>query len=244
MCKNCNFLFILNPIPPEILYENYFTISEWKFQPHTQRLTDLMMHISGMDENSKILEIGSNDGKFLLELITLGVKNVKGIEPETDAYNISIGKNLNVEKGFFPTKSIHEKDYDIIVFRQVLEHIIKLDEFLLGVHESLKDNGTVVIEIPDTSLNLEQLDYALWEEHVNYFTLNTLKNLLGRHNFEIIHHERTLFSGVALTVFAKKARKKIIVTPSEYERTLIDYYKDKFFTLKSLLHDFLNNQKI
>ena len=48
------------------------------------------------------------------------------------------------------------------------------------------------------------LDYSLWEEHINYFTLNTLKTLLKKHSFEIIHYETTLYSGKALTVFCKK----------------------------------------
>ena len=62
----------------------------------------------------------------------------------------------------------------------------------------------LVIEVPDSDFNLTYFDYALWEEHVNYFTLRSLSNLLAKHAFTVVHYETTLFSGKALTVFCKK----------------------------------------
>jgi 2-polyprenyl-3-methyl-5-hydroxy-6-metoxy-1,4-benzoquinol methylase len=243
LCENCNFLSLLEPIKPSVLYENYFTFSDWKFQPHTKRLIEIMSQILGMNKDTELLDIGCNDGKFLKELNGLGINNVRGIEPSTDAYNISISKKLNVEKGFFPTTSLKKNEYDIIVFRQVLEHIIDLDLFLSNVNKALKDKGSIVIEIPDTSWNLECLDYSLWEEHVNYFTINTLKNLLSKHQFEIIHYERTLFSGVALTVFAQKAQKKLSFNISIDERNKINNYKNKFNKLKTYFHESFDKEE-
>ena len=242
LCESCNFLSLLKPIDPTILYENYFTVSDWKFQPHTMRLIEIMSQILGMNKDTNLLEIGSNDGKFLKELIDFGIKDVRGIEPTTDAYNISVSKNLNIEKGFFPTTSFKKDEYDIIVFRQVLEHIFDLDLFLSNVYKALKFNGSIVIEIPDTSWNLECLDYSLWEEHVNYFTFNTLQKLLAKYQFEIIHYERTLFSGVALTVFAQKSEKRINIKVSDDEKIKINMFKNKFNQLKISLHEYLNDK--
>lgn len=149
-----------------------------------------------------------------------------------------------MQKIAFSQHQIQKKnEYDIIVFRQVLEHIIDLDTFVFGVKEALKNDGSIVIEIPDTSWNLEKLDYALWEEHVNYFTLNTLSRLLAKHGIEIFHYERTLFSGVALTVFAKKTSQKITVNKCVDEENQIKSFKLKFKKLKKELLNFLNSQE-
>ena len=47
-------------------------------------------------------------------------------------------------------------------------------------------------------------DYALWEEHVNYFTPETLGAFLRAHSFELIDSYVSPFSGVCLTVIARK----------------------------------------
>ncbi|EMN97180.1 hypothetical protein LEP1GSC110_0051 [Leptospira interrogans serovar Medanensis str. UT053] len=52
-----------------------------------------------------------------------------------------------------------------------------MEDFISGINYVLKDDGALVVEIPDSDWNLEYLDYTLWEEHVNYFTIESLINL-------------------------------------------------------------------
>jgi Methylase involved in ubiquinone/menaquinone biosynthesis len=196
-CPNCDFLYLNNPISRNILYKDYFTVSSWKNQPHVSRLIDLMKHLANLNDKTSVLDVGCNDGSFLKLLFEKGVKNVKGIEPADDAYNIAIKNDFKVEQGFFgaSNKNIvyEENKYDLLITRHVLEHIIDLDDFLSGINIVLKNSGTLVIEIPDTSMNLQYFDYALWEEHVNYFTLSSLKELLSKFDLEIFHYEITYF---------------------------------------------------
>ena len=211
-CTNCSFLQLLQPISEEVLYENYFSISSWKNQPHVDRLIDVIESITGIDKHSSVLEIGCNDGSFIETLNKHGIVDCTGIEPSRDAYDLAISKGIKVHNKFFSIKNcateLKERHYDIIICRHVLEHIANLYEFLEAVEHYLDDQGTVVIEIPDSSFNLEYMDYALWEEHVNYFTLHTIQNLLSKHGFVIVHHETTLFSGRALMIFAQKQVKQ------------------------------------
>ncbi len=64
-CVDCGFIQIENSIDPNILYENYFTVSGWKSQPHVPRLVEVMESIFCLRESDKILEIGCNDGVSL-----------------------------------------------------------------------------------------------------------------------------------------------------------------------------------
>jgi hypothetical protein len=45
-----------NPINPEILYKNYFTVSGWKNQPHVPRLVEVMEMIFQLNKSETILE--------------------------------------------------------------------------------------------------------------------------------------------------------------------------------------------
>ena len=216
-CKICGFIQLVDPIPANILYENYFTVSGWKNNPHIPRLVEVIENISSIRKSSSILDVGCNDGSFLYYLKSKGYLKLKGIEPAKDAYSLAISKGFDVENTFLTESIAHSKfgagSYDLITTRQVLEHITNLDDFMRSLYYLLSQDGTLVIEIPDSSWNLEFLDYALWEEHVNYFTLNTLRQLLEKQGFTILHYEITLFSGRALTVFCQKNNEKFVNAP-------------------------------
>ena len=158
VCSSCGFLQLTDCIAPEILYENYFTVSGWKNQPHVQRLIEVTQQMTGLNENSRLLEIGCNDGCFLSSLKEHGINNLIGIEPTKDASKIAIEKGLDIHNIFFTEKTTKEvfekKSFDVLVTRQVLEHIVDLNDFLQSINFVLKDDGFLVIEIPDSDWNV------------------------------------------------------------------------------------------
>ena len=87
---------------------------------------------------------------------------------------------------------------------------------------------------------MENFDYTLWEEHVNCFTLGSIKNLFNKHNLSIYHHEKTLFSGRAITVYAKKNKKKTTIVNNKSELEAIISYKNNFLYIKNSLHKHLD----
>lgn len=245
-CATCDFLQLTNPIAPEILYENYFTISGWKNQPHVDRLIDVTRALTGLGPRSRVLEIGCNDGSFLDSLRRQGIGDCFGVEPANDAFQLAQAKGLKVLNSFFGTSMLDKLDgrYDLVVTRQVLEHIVDLHDFVGAITRVMKPDGMLVIEIPDSRWQLETLDYGLWEEHVNLFTLNTLDQLLERHGLSIMHHETTLFSGRALTVFVERRLKPIKdVKPRGGEDAIIRRYQQGLPLLRKALQDLLAEKK-
>jgi 2-polyprenyl-3-methyl-5-hydroxy-6-metoxy-1,4-benzoquinol methylase len=247
LCSKCNFIQLIDTINPNILYQNYFTLSSWKNQPHIDRLIEVMIEITGINHNSTIFEIGCNDGMFLEKLKKIGFNNISAIEPTKDAFDKTKEKNLTVDNHFFTNdyvKEYHKQNtFDIVITRHVLEHIINLDDFIKSIEYILKDDGKLIIEIPNSSCNIDMLDYALWEEHVNYFTYDTLEKLVNKYQFRIIHHEVTLFSGVSLIIFCEKINKKINnITLNKLEYKKINHYASIYDTFKEHLHNFLSSQ--
>jgi 2-polyprenyl-3-methyl-5-hydroxy-6-metoxy-1,4-benzoquinol methylase len=245
-CHACGFMQMIDHIAPEDLYKNYFTVSGWKNQPHVPRLMQLMEGIFNLNPKTKILEIGCNDGSFMEKLAAAGYKDVIGYEPTDDAYKIAHSRGLNVINTFFGAKSVAEfsgaRQPDLVVSRQVIEHIPDLHEFLDSIAQVLKDDGGLVLELPDHAMNYETLDYTFWEEHVNYFTISTLRTLLRMHGFEVVHHETTLFSGKCLWVFAQKSPAgKSTSKPKNYDAESATRYRDLFSELRNAMHGFMND---
>jgi 2-polyprenyl-3-methyl-5-hydroxy-6-metoxy-1,4-benzoquinol methylase len=246
-CVSCGFMQLVENIAPNELYKNYFTVSSWKNQPHAPRLIQLMESVFDLRERTCIFEIGCNDGSFMEQLVRNGFKNVFGLEPTQDAYDLACLRGLNVTKGFFG----HESSVifagggrpDVVVARQVIEHIPDLHEFLGSIFDLLQPEGGLVLELPDHAMNYETLDYTFWEEHVNYFTLNTLTSALVMNGFQVVHHESTLFSGKALFVFAKKRRspsRSAFPRNIDHERAM--RYKSRYPAFRRALTEFLESR--
>ena len=191
-CKNCSHLQIEKPFDKNILYENYITLSSWKNNQHIELLIKKMMSLFNLDNNSKIFEIGCNDGHMLRDMKNKGFKNIEGIEPSKDAFKLAKRKIEKVHNDFFSSKFVENnnlKEYDLVYSRQVFEHLDNLNDVLKGIHKMLKNKGKVLIEVPDHDMYLDNLDYTFWEEHINYFTKKSLYYLLQKNNFRIFHHE-------------------------------------------------------
>gem|GEM_PF-5676661 len=55
-----------------------------------------------------------------------------------------------------------EKIFDVIVFADVLEHLKKPEEVLIKMKRFLKDDGFMVISLPNIAQNGPGIDTQLW----------------------------------------------------------------------------------
>ena len=122
-------------------------------------------------ENRKILEIGS--GKKLKGKYPYSVKQF------FDSSNEFIQSDINSEFGheiIDVTDMKFQKEFDIIICMNVLEHVFDFQKALSNIHAALKENGRAIIFVPAV--------YPLHEEPNDFwrFTEHSLKRLLK--NFE------------------------------------------------------------
>jgi len=246
-CLNCGFLFSKDYFAPAtVLYENYITLSGQKAQIHAQRLVDTIGYFINTLK-PRILEIGCNDGSFIKLLNASGYDRIDAVEPANDAYLQALTITDNVLNDFFSVdlaeKQLDAYSYDVVVTRQVLEHISDLHNFLQGIKQVLAVNGLLVIEIPDHSMNYHFCDYSFWEEHINYFTLNTLRQLLAFHGFSIFYYETAIFSGQALIVYCHLNTTDKSVHFRDYDLDRRKDYIQAFPEFKSSFQSYLQGVK-
>ena len=211
-CEHCGLTQLVDSCPPDILYDNYVTLSSWKFQPHVQHEIDVIKSLPGLNSNSKVIEIGSNDGIFLQQLAANGFANTLGIEPAKDAYDLSIAIGINTLQVFLNKASAaaimkQYGEFDLFISRQNLEHMSDLREVAKSIQSLVRKDGYVLIEVPNFLCNLQCQDYSLWEEHVNYFTIDTLGYFLALADVVIVHKEIIRFSGEGIFVIGRKVGK-------------------------------------
>jgi hypothetical protein len=105
--------------------------------------------------------------------------------------------------------------FDLVVSRQVLEHIVDFENFFDCVKIALSEHGLLFIDVPDFAPGSAAGDLSvLWEEHVSYFTEPTLLALLARHGFEAVSVKKYNFSGGSLAIAARRAAGAVTAPPA------------------------------
>lgn len=127
-----------------------------------------------IDFNSKILDVGTGNGKLLFHLRDIGFKNLRGIDPflEEDINETSIEINK---------KSLFDMDiekFDLIILSHSLEHMANQQEILLKLSQLLSENGKIIINIPLKTEYIWNLYHENWVQidAPRHFYIHTLKS--------------------------------------------------------------------
>lgn len=148
-----------------------------------------------IDKNDNILEIGCAMGNLLYQLKIRGYKNITGIEPsKNNVAGIKSRWGIKCYAGTLGGDDILEiagNKYKMIIMHMVLEHLLSLHEVIEQIVEYIEDNGYLFLGVPDINDwgNLTDLYQQFSVEHVNYFSLQSLSNLLGLHGFRCVKYE-------------------------------------------------------
>lgn len=219
-CTHCGLVQILNPIDPSEFYTNYANSSSVKREPHLDKLINSLE--TQLPRDAKIIDIGCNDGKFLSRLRESGFTNLCGLEPTKNMSAVATDAGFRVFNSYLNKKKSEEiitktGKFDCLVLRQVLEHIDNLSDFGSALRNLLKPNGLLVIEVPDAQAHFDGPDFALWEEHVNDFNLESLRQFLAQHGFSIEDNYDSKFNGVCLTAFSRLTETETVkIAPAQH----------------------------
>jgi SAM-dependent methyltransferase len=143
------------------------------------------------DKNACILDIGCGNGYFLYALQKLGYTNLEGLEPSPACARYTQTEfGIPCMEGMLTQlkSTKQESQYDAIILYGVLEHLVNVSEAIEIISQIIKTNGLLFIGVPNTSdfnpaVNAPYQEFST--EHINYFCLDSLQNLLGQYGFEL-----------------------------------------------------------
>ena len=144
-----------------------------------------------LKSNSKLIEIGSNDGTFLKNFKNSSIEFI-GFEPSK---NIAIKANMNNIKtinSFFNLESAKsltkfKGNTDIICASNVICHIPDLSNLIHSLDILLSKNGLFVFEEPYLGSMFKKVSYdQIYDEHIFMFSINSIKKIFNLFDFELI----------------------------------------------------------
>jgi len=202
-CAKCGLVY-LNPQPAGVEIENLYSkeyFIKWygteKKRGFSKNFFRRLMKLSGLNPKpgQKLLDVGCGMG-FFLEVAREWGWEGKGVEIAPYAVNYCGERlNFNVHCGSLETASYPNDDFNIVTAFDFLEHISGLSSFLSEVKRILKKEGQFIVLVPNYDSLVFQLDRNICRlkklpltnvpEHLTYFTLSSLKQLLEENGFKL-----------------------------------------------------------
>lgn len=213
-CEACELVQLTHTVAPEVLFRDYVWVSGTASTTRTyaeQFYQQANERMQGRT-NLKVTEVASNDGTFLKPFAKAGHR-VQGVDPARNIAQMAVDAGIPTLAEFFnltTAQQVFEQNghSDLVIARNVIPHVAEINSVIEGIHFLLGAEGTGIIEFHDASVIQQELHYdSVYHEHLFYFTLTTLRNLLERHQLHIYDCNRSPISGGSLVVYFSKSVK-------------------------------------
>jgi SAM-dependent methyltransferase len=167
------------------------------------------------DRDGPVLDIGTATGDLLVALRNLGFTSVHGVEPSPEAARKARDVHgLDVIPGDARAATAWSERFAVVILVAVLEHLVDPIAALREILDLLKPDGILYLLVPDAERFSDHLDAPYQEfsvEHINFFTVASLKNLLGSVGLEVVVHQATVVNlspdsdGPAIEVLCRRS---------------------------------------
>jgi len=211
-------LFQLRDHPsPEQMFNNkypFFTGSSAYMKIHFLHFAEFIKE-NYLNDNSKIIEIGSNDGTFLENFMNSNLESI-GFEPSANVAAIANKKGINTLNSFFNQDSIDQiKNFmgktDVIYAANVICHVPDLSNLIKSIDKLLSKKGVFIFEEPYLGSMFEKTSYdQIYDEHIFMFSGSSVKKIFQLFDMELIDLiKQPTHGGSMRYVIARKGMRKI-----------------------------------
>lgn len=257
-CKDCSLVQLDYTADPKELFSNYFWVTSTSStaREYAKSFCDKALSRSPQNINY-VLEVASNDGTFLRPFKDKGIE-VLGVDPALniveEAQKSGIPTNCNFFSESVAQNIISQKGYPSIVFaRNVLPHVANLHDFVKGMQICCGDDSLMVLEVHYSGKIIDELHYdSIYHEHLCYFTLVSLNNLLNKYSLYPFDIEFSPISGGSIVLYIKNkpTNKSVALVEfinNEHNNGYNTFqrwqeFADNSFMHKKLLNNIINNQ--
>lgn len=205
---------LANKLPSEILYEesdySYRTGTVFKSNKKIQGFVDFFNKSTSQDNFNCIIDVGGND-LTLAKYLRNKTKRCFVIDPLCALMDGETIDGIRVIGKIVEKVDLRELKPEVVVCRHTLEHIENTKIFFEQLFDQCPSDCIYVFEVPDFDCLIESLRFdAILHQHLHYFSLSTLTNLIIECGGEVTDHFYNYQGpcGGSLFVSFKKSNKK------------------------------------
>jgi len=216
LCEDCTLLQLKHTAPQELLYARYYWYRSGVTDTMKAALRDITRAVEDMVDlrnGDVVLDIGANDGTLLASYSRPGLKRV-GCEPADnliemlrqnadfvlhDFWGYEAYRKLAGEHGFGRAK--------VVTAIGMFYDLEDPNRFIGDARRALDEDGVFVAQLMCLASMLRKNDIGnICHEHLEYYSLETLKFLFERNGLEIFKIEENDVNGGSYRIFARHNR--------------------------------------
>jgi len=254
LCEACTLLQLKETVEPDLLYKQYFYRSSVSdtMRADLQDVVNDVISRTSLVEGDYVLDIGANDCtmiSYFPEFV-----NRCGIEPAENINWDHVDKNITIVNDYFGeesvAKAVGNNKIKIFTSCAMFYDLDNPNEFVSILKKYLHEEGVFCIQLSYLPAMLRNINfYDICNEHLEYYCLTTLQNLMSRHDLDIYDASENDVNGGSVRVMIthknrniKKTVRLLNLLRIEEEMNLdkIQTYKsfhDKILDMKNKITD-------
>lgn len=209
-CAKCDLVFVSPRVQAQTIVDSYSAGEDPTFvsqaEARERTFGESVARIEALTGGpGRVFDIGTAGGSFLAAARARGWE-VDGCEP--NRWLASWGKShygIDIRPGPLTDHDLPKGHYDVVTLWDVVEHLPQPSAILERAKELVKPGGFLILTFPDFGSPSARYLGRFWpflsSVHLYYFSKKTMKEMLKRHGFEMLHtrpHTQKLELGYVL----------------------------------------------
>ena len=250
-CSNCTLLQLSHIAPQEIMYKRFYWYRSGVTKIMRRALKDIYhssLKYIKLKKNDVVLDIGANDGT-LLKYFGKNIKTI-GCEPANNLIS-KLKKNCDfVLNDFWSYKKLNKlvnknklNKPKIITAIGMFYDLEDPNKFIRDSVLALDDKGIFIAQLMCLKSMIEKNDIGnICHEHIEFYTLKSLKYLFESNGLEIFKIEENDINGGSYRIFCRKFNKGSIPLPKENVLTSVKKFVKRANRNKRITMNFIKKQ--
>ncbi|MEV6610709.1 class I SAM-dependent methyltransferase [Kutzneria sp. NPDC051319] len=210
VCTQCWLAQIPPLITPEDTFTEYAYFSSFStsWVEHARRFVDGAVERLGLDADSFVVEVASNDGYLLQHVVSRWIRCL-GVEPSVNVGQAARDKGVPTLTAFLTPETgaqvrAEHGPANLVVANNVYAHIPDVIGFTKGLRNLVADDGWVSIEVQHllTLMELNQYD-TIYHEHFQYYTVASAQRALASGGLSVVDVELVSTHGGSIRLWAR-----------------------------------------
>ena len=221
ICPECGLGQVADVVTPERIFMDYRYLSSMSttFLQHAADFVQEFVNKSEFESDDWVLEIASNDGYLLKNLIPLGITAV-GVEPAENVAEISRSLGIHTISEFFSSKLasrlVSERGYPkLIIANNVMAHVPDLIDFVQGLGILCGPMTRISIENPSlTNILIDMQFDTIYHEHYSYLSATSVSNICRKERLLLFKVEKISVHGGSNRYWLRRESEKELIDES------------------------------
>jgi SAM-dependent methyltransferase len=192
-CTACALVQLGHALPASRIFDAdypYYSSFSDALCAHAAAHVDRLIAERRLDSKSLVVEVASNDGYLLRNVVAAGVQAL-GIDAAPGPAAAAEAMGVPTIVDFFGVERAHamreaKGAADVIIANNVMAHVPDLNDFVGGFAALLAEDGLLTVENPYVRDLVEHVEFdTIYHEHYCYFSCSSVDALMARHGLHL-----------------------------------------------------------